>query len=75
MRIVRSLSPLSCARSDVAPSHARASASTVHASTCHHTHASVGARVDVEVTVEYRRHRIPATIVETPFYNPARKRA
>ncbi|MCA9719621.1 MAG: aminomethyl transferase family protein [Myxococcales bacterium] len=38
-------------------------------------HASVGARVDVEVTVEYRRHRIPATIVETPFYNPARKRA
>ena len=38
-------------------------------------HASYGARVSVEVTVEYTRQKAQATLVALPFYNPPRKRA
>jgi len=37
--------------------------------------AEEGARVKVEVTAEYRRHTVTATVVKTPFFNPPRKRA
>jgi hypothetical protein len=29
----------------------------------------------MEVTVEAVRHRVPATVVKTPFFNPPRKTA
>jgi aminomethyltransferase len=32
-----------------------------------------GSVVDFEVTVEAERHRVPATVVKTPFFNPPRK--
>jgi aminomethyltransferase len=32
-----------------------------------------GARIEVEWTVEARRSRVPATVVELPFFNPRRK--
>jgi len=35
----------------------------------------VGSRVQVEVTVEAVRHRVNATVVKTPFFNPPRKTA
>jgi hypothetical protein len=35
----------------------------------------VGSRVDVEWTVEGRRGRVPATVVELPFLDLERKRA
>ncbi len=38
-------------------------------------HDAVGSRVQVEVTVDAVRHRAPATIVPTPFFNPPRKTA
>jgi len=38
-------------------------------------YATVGSIIDFELTVEHYRHRTPATIVETPFYNPERKRS
>src|SRR3954462_5015316 len=31
--------------------------------------------LELEVTVEAVRHRVPATVVKTPFFNPARKTA
>ncbi len=34
-----------------------------------------GTRVDLEFTVEFVRHRVPATVVKLPFFNPERKRA
>ena len=34
-----------------------------------------GTRLSVEVTVEYRRHRVTATVGTTPFFDPPRKRA
>ena len=34
-----------------------------------------GSRVEMEVTVEATRHRAPARVVPTPFFNPARKTA
>jgi aminomethyltransferase len=34
-----------------------------------------GARVDFEVTVEYRRKTVGATVVKLPFFDPPRKRA
>ncbi len=37
--------------------------------------ARPGGRVDFELTVEFVRHEVPATVVETPFFDPARKRA
>ena len=37
-------------------------------------HAPMGGRVDVEVTVEFKRKLCPATIVPTPFFDPPRKK-
>jgi aminomethyltransferase len=37
-------------------------------------HAEEGSTVKIEVTAEYRRHTVPATVVKTPFFNPPRKR-
>jgi aminomethyltransferase len=34
-----------------------------------------GSRVEVEITVEAARHRVPATVAKTPFYNPKHKTA
>jgi aminomethyltransferase len=36
-------------------------------------HMSAGTEVDVEITVEAVRHRVPARVVATPFFNPERK--
>jgi aminomethyltransferase len=36
-------------------------------------HSEIGTRIDVEWTVEARRSRTSATVVELPFFNPARK--
>jgi aminomethyltransferase len=38
-------------------------------------HASPGAKLEMELTVEAVRHRVPATVVKTPFFNPKRKTA
>ncbi len=38
-------------------------------------HGRLGNKLLFEVTVEYHRHQIPATVVETPFFNPERKRS
>ena len=37
--------------------------------------SSVGMVVDLEVTVEYERRRVPARVVNKPFFDPPRKRA
>jgi aminomethyltransferase len=37
-------------------------------------HAIIDSQVQMEVTVEYSREKVDATIVKTPFYNPERKR-
>jgi aminomethyltransferase len=34
---------------------------------------ATGTTVEFEVTVEARRHFVPATVVRTPFFNPPRK--
>lgn len=39
------------------------------------SYAHEGTRVQFEITVEYRRHRVTATVSKTPFYNPPRKRS
>ena len=38
-------------------------------------HAKPGTRVEFEITVEAVRHRVPARVVKTPFFNPKRKTA
>src|SRR5436190_4341340 len=38
-------------------------------------HCGEGTLVEFEVTVEAVRHRVPAVVVRTPFFNPARKTA
>ena len=38
-------------------------------------HYADGTVVQVEVTIEAIRHRVPATVVKTPFFNPPRKLA
>lgn len=38
-------------------------------------HFAVGTRLDIEVTVDAVRHRAPATIVSTPFFDPPRKKS
>ena len=38
-------------------------------------HFAEGTALELEVTVEAVRHRVPATVVKTPFFNPARKTA
>jgi aminomethyltransferase len=35
--------------------------------------AGIGSEIEVEHTVDVVRHRVHATVVETPFFNPARK--
>ena len=37
--------------------------------------AKVGSRLEIEVTVEAVRHKVGATVVKTPFFNPSRKTA
>jgi aminomethyltransferase len=37
--------------------------------------AAEGTRVKIELTAEYRRHTVSATVVPTPFFDPPRKRA
>jgi aminomethyltransferase len=38
-------------------------------------HAQPGSEIEIEVTVEAVRHRVPAMVVKTPFFNPKRKTA
>jgi aminomethyltransferase len=38
-------------------------------------HDAEGTSLEFEVTVEAVRHRVPATVVKTPFFNPLRKTA
>ncbi len=38
-------------------------------------HAAEGTAVEFEITVEAVRHKVPATVVKTPFFNPKRKTA
>ena len=38
-------------------------------------HFAEGTPLEVEITVEAVRHRVPATVVKTPFFNPPRKTA
>ncbi len=38
-------------------------------------YAGVGRELEIEVTVEHERRRVPARVVERPFFDPARKRA
>jgi aminomethyltransferase len=38
-------------------------------------HAGPGSSLEFELTVEAVRHRVPATVAETPFFNPKRKTA
>ena len=38
-------------------------------------HVAEGTALEFEVTVEAVRHRVPATVVKTPFFNPPRKTA
>ena len=38
-------------------------------------HATPGTRLDIEHTVEFQRHTIPAVVVETPFFDPERKKS
>ena len=38
-------------------------------------HFADGAELEFEVTIEAVRHRVPAHVVRTPFFNPARKTA
>lgn len=41
----------------------------------HSRHATLGARLQLEVTVQFQRRRVTATVVETPFFDPPRKKA
>ncbi len=38
-------------------------------------YASPGKTVELEFTVEFTRHRVPAVVTKLPFFNPDRKRA
>ena len=38
-------------------------------------HFGEGTTLELEITVEAVRHRVPAVVVKTPFFNPARKTA
>ena len=37
--------------------------------------AKTGSKIEIEITVEAVRHRVPATVVKTPFYSPKHKTA
>lgn len=39
------------------------------------SHVSPGTALEVEHTVDAVRHRVPATVTQTPFFNPTRKMA
>ncbi len=39
------------------------------------SHTKLGTQVQFEITVEAVRHRVSATVVKTPFFNPKRKTA
>jgi aminomethyltransferase len=41
----------------------------------HSSHARLGTDVEMEITVEHHRKRAAATVVETPFFDPDRKKA
>jgi aminomethyltransferase len=41
----------------------------------HAAHAVPGKRLQIEVTVEYQRRRVSATVTDTPFFDPERKRS
>ena len=41
--------------------------------TVNRPHQAEGTAVEIEVTVEAVRHRVPARVVPTPFFNPRRK--
>jgi aminomethyltransferase len=43
--------------------------------TINRDYAHIGSTVDMEITIEAVRHRVPATIVKTPFFSPKRKTA
>jgi len=36
--------------------------------------AAIGTQLDFEVTVEYKRRTVTATVTKKPFYDPPRKR-
>ena len=38
-------------------------------------HATLGGTLDIEMTVEAERRTVPAKVVKTPFFDPARKRS
>jgi aminomethyltransferase len=38
-------------------------------------YAPVGTKLEMELTVEAVRHKVPVTVVKTPFFNPKRKTA
>ena len=38
-------------------------------------YAAPGARLQIEITAEYRRHKVTATVARLPFFDPPRKRA
>lgn len=37
--------------------------------------SAIGSKLQIEVTAEYRRHTVTATVVDTPFFNPSRKKS
>ncbi len=37
--------------------------------------ATAGTRLKIEITAEYRRHQVAATVTALPFFDPPRKRA
>ena len=39
----------------------------------HRPYGKLGTKLTIEHTPEFERHRITATVVEKPFYNPPRK--
>jgi len=39
------------------------------------SYVTAGTKIEVEHTVDAVRHRVPATVAVTPFFNPARKTA
>ncbi len=38
-------------------------------------HAALGSGVELEMTVDYQRNRVPARVVRKPFYDPPHKRS
>ncbi|CAN5527989.1 aminomethyltransferase family protein [soil metagenome] len=48
---------------------------TIALATVDRPHFDEGSQLQIEVTVEAVRHKVPATVVKTPFFTPARKTA